>query len=116
MYDRSLILREKKKKGENSLSKTIRSINDLLDNLLDTFKINQIPSSRANRLDLERHYGRCEIIQYIIDTCEIRQQDVKDNSKVSPLDYERDPRDYQQDTPQDDPIESLLMDKGYLSE
>ena len=83
----------------------------LVEHLRDKFKINTIPSSRTNRLDLERHYGRCEIIQYIINHYELAERDFH----VSPISMTDSNADKDTISHERDAIDAMLEDEGYMS-
>lgn len=92
-------------------TQVIHTIRDLIEYLIDNYKINQIPSSKTNRLDLERHFGRCEIIQNIIEVSETSESDLTDVPKITPLDFQKEPLEDSVE-PLEDPIERMLVDKG----
>lgn len=98
-----------------SNSKSIHTIRDLIVYLIDIYKINQIPTPRASREDLERHFGRCEIIQRIIEVSETSELDIKDLDQVSPLDFQREPLEEINSESYKDPIDELLKKKGLFT-
>lgn len=98
-----------------SNSKVINTISDLIEYLIDTYKINHIPSTRSSREDLERHFGHCEVIQRIIEVSGTSELSMREVAKVSPLDFQKEaPEEILADS-YEDPIDVLLKKKGLFT-
>ena len=96
---------------------SLKTIPELVEYLVHKFGMNTIPSPDTPRNLLERHYGRAEVIQHIVNHCSISELDLKDDTldTVAPISISnRDSNDNTLDNTNSDPIEDMLHNENYF--